>query len=201
MKKRQNAELRKPDILYNFYQVIIKEGIEGASIAKVAKRININPSLILHYFTSKDNMIVELVDYWSKLYNRLFTGMKIETNDPYKRLDRLVEIVCSDEWYNNSNISGDFSFFSMSFRNKRVFKHIQNLYNEFINLIVIELEAASADGKIKINNPVRTAELIVSILEGYKHFKHFFIDESESESYRLDMEKTIKNILRSNISI
>ncbi len=199
MKKRQNAELRKPDILKNYYQVIIKEGIEGTSIAKVADRMKINPSLILHYFTSKDNMAVELVDYWSKLYNRLFTGMKIETEDPHKRLERLVEIFCSDEWYNNSNLSGDFSIFSLSFRNKKVFRHLQNMYNEFINLIIAELETASKSGKVTFSNPRRTAELIVSVLEGYKHYKHFFIEEKDSNGYRTDMERTLKVILKTNI--
>ncbi len=196
MKKRQNAELRKPDILKNYYQVILKEGVEGASIAKVAKRMKINPSLIIHYFSSKDNMTVELVDYMSRVYNRLFLDMKIETADPQKRLDRLVEIFCSDEWYNNTEISGDFSILTLGFRNKKVFKHLQNMYEEFVKLIQKELEAATAGGKFKIADPKRTAELIVSVLEGYRHFKHFFIDEPASESYRQDMMKTLKNIIK-----
>lgn len=196
MKKRQNAELRRPDILKNYYQVILKEGIEGASIAKVAKKMKINPSLIIHYFTTKDNMTVALVDYMSKIYNKLFMEMKIETDDPQKRLDRLVEIFCSDEWYHNTDISGDFSMISLSFRNKKVFKHIQNMYNEFIKLIVRELEIISSRGEIKFSNPVRTAELVVSTLEGYRHFKHFYIDKSASESYRNDMMKTLMIILK-----
>jgi len=196
MKKRQNAELRKPDILKHYYQVILKEGIEGASIAKVAKRMKINPSLIIHYFSTKDNMTVALVDHMSKIYNRLFMEMKIETDDPEKRLDRLVEIFCSDEWYNNTDISGDFSIFSISFRNKKVFKHVQNMYLDFIKLIRKELEIASSTGKIKISNPQRSAELIVSALEGYRHFKHFYIDTDESENYRQDMMKTLRQIIK-----
>lgn len=196
MKKRQNAELRKPDILKHYYQVILKEGIEGASIAKVAKRMKINPSLIIHYFTTKDNMTVALVDYMSKIYNRLFMDMKIETDNPEKRLDRLVEIFCSDEWYNNTDISGDFSIFSISFRNKKVFKHVQNMYLDFIKLIQKELEIATSTGKVKISNPRRTAELIVSALEGYRHFKHFYIDQSDSENYRQEMMKTLRQIIK-----
>jgi len=195
MKKRQNAELRKPDILKHYYQVILKEGIEGASIAKVAKRMKINPSLIIHYFSSKDNMTVALVDHMSKIYNRLFMEMKIETDDPEKRIDRIIEIFFSDEWYHNTDISGDFSIFSISFRNKKVFKHVQNMYLDFIKLIRKELEIVSSSGKIKISNPQRTAELIVSALEGYRHFKHFYIDEEASEQYRQDMKKAIKSIL------
>jgi AcrR family transcriptional regulator len=196
MKKRQNAELRKPDILKHYYQVILKEGIEGASIAKVAKRMKINPSLIIHYFSSKDNMTVALVDYMSRIYNRLFMDMKIETDNPEKRLDRLVEIFCSDEWYNNTDISGDFSIFSISFRNKKVFKHVQNMYLDFIKLIQKELEIATSTGKVKISNPRRTAELIVSALEGYRHFKHFYIDQSDSENYRQEMMKTLRQIIK-----
>lgn len=196
MKKRQNAELRKPDILKNYYQVILKEGIEGASIAKVAKRMKINPSLIIHYFSSKDNMTVALVDYMSKIYNRLFMDMKIETDDPQKRLDRLVEIFCSDEWYRNTDISGDFSMLSLSFRNRKVFKHLQNMYLDFIKLIRNELEIAAATGKIKISDPQKTAEMIVSALEGYRHFKHFYIEESESERHRQDMMNTLKLIIK-----
>lgn len=196
MKKRQNAELRKPDILKHYYQVILKEGIEGASIAKVAKRMKINPSLIIHYFSTKDNMTVALVDHMSKIYNRLFMEMKIETDNPEKRLDRLVEIFCSDEWYNNTDISGDFSIFSISFRNKKVFRHVQEMYLDFIKLIRKELEIAVSTGKVKISNTQRTAELIVSSLEGYRHFKHFYIDQAESENYRQDMMKTLRQIIK-----
>jgi AcrR family transcriptional regulator len=50
MRKNQNAKPRKPEILEAYYQVIIQEGLEGASIGKIAKRLNIHPSLIIHYF-------------------------------------------------------------------------------------------------------------------------------------------------------
>lgn len=195
MKKRQNAELRKPDILKNYYQVILKEGVEGASIAKVAKRMKIHPSLIIHYFTTKDNMTVELVDYISKIYNRLFVELKIETDDPGKRLERLCDILLSEEWYNNTDISGDFSVISVSFRNKKVFAHLEKMYGEFIKLITRELELITAAGKIKITDPERKAELIVSIIEGYRHFKHFYVDKARDESYKADMKKTILSLI------
>lgn len=195
MKKRQNAELRKPDILKNYYQVILKEGVEGASIAKVARRMKIHPSLIIHYFTTRDNMTVELVDYIAKIYNRLFMELKIETNDPVKRLDRLCDILLSEEWYNNTDISGDFSVISVSFRNKKVFAHLEKMYNEFIKLITRELEIISASGKVTITSPRHKAELIVSIIEGYRHFKHFYIEKDAAENYRIEMKKTLRSVI------
>ncbi len=37
MRKNKSAALRKPDILESYYQVLIQEGLEGASISKIAK--------------------------------------------------------------------------------------------------------------------------------------------------------------------
>jgi hypothetical protein len=34
MHKKKTADIRKPEFLENYYQVIIKEGLEGASLEK-----------------------------------------------------------------------------------------------------------------------------------------------------------------------
>ena len=52
----QKAEIRKPEILENYYQVLLEEGFEGTSIGKIARRMDIHPSLIIHYFKNKENM-------------------------------------------------------------------------------------------------------------------------------------------------
>jgi len=62
MKKRLNAGIQKPKMVKHFYKTILAEGFEGASIAKVAKRMKIHPSLILHYFGNKENLTLALVD-------------------------------------------------------------------------------------------------------------------------------------------
>ncbi len=196
MKKRQNAELRRPDILKNYYQVILKEGVEGASIAKVAKRMKIHPSLIIHYFGNKDNMTVGLVDNISRIYNRLFIQLNTDTLPPKKRLERFIDIFCGTEWYNNTDISGSFSILSLSFRNRKVLERIQELYDEFIKLTVRELDALKAAGMIKVKDPKRAAELMISFIEGYRHFKHFYIDEESAESYRQDIISTLKALIQ-----
>ena len=68
MRKNQKAEIRKPEILENYYQILIDEGFEGASIGKIAKRMHIHPSLIIHYFKTKENMTFELVDLLIEKY-------------------------------------------------------------------------------------------------------------------------------------
>ena len=52
-RKKDGAPLRKREILEHFQQVLVEEGFEGASIGKIARRMGINPSLIIHYFSTK----------------------------------------------------------------------------------------------------------------------------------------------------
>ena len=82
MRQRQNAELRKPEILRNFLEILVEEGIEGASIGKVAKRMGIHPSLIMHYFSTKETLIIEAVDHIVHEYGVLIDRMKPRTADP-----------------------------------------------------------------------------------------------------------------------
>ena len=69
MRKNLSADLRKPEILESYYQVLIQEGLEGASIGKIADRLNIHPSLIIHYFKNKERMKLALVDLLVEKYN------------------------------------------------------------------------------------------------------------------------------------
>jgi AcrR family transcriptional regulator len=48
MRKNQKADRRKREILESYYQVLMEEGFEGASIGKLAQRMKIHPPLIIH---------------------------------------------------------------------------------------------------------------------------------------------------------
>ena len=139
IKKRQNAEVRKPDILMNFYRVILDEGIEGASIGKVAKRMKINPSLIIHYFQTRENLIIALVDYIIRRAGEIYRELIVESGDPGRRLRSLVEIFFSEAWYGMSDLSGDFAILSMSGREPRIHARLKEMYDILKKLIIGEM--------------------------------------------------------------
>jgi AcrR family transcriptional regulator len=195
MRVRKNAELRKPEILKSFYQTIVEEGVEGASIGKIAKRMDIHPSLIMHYFSTKEKMMIELVDYIIKEYQSLLTAIRLKHDNPHDRLMQLIDLVWSDEWYAMTDISVDFSVISLSFRNKEIYKQLHSMYSNFRKYLVKELKSFMNDGVIAKQDPVRSAEIMISMVEGYRHFKHFFIDKNASESYKQDMKQAVLTIL------
>lgn len=192
IKKRQNAEVRKPDIVRNFYQVILEEGVEGASIGKVAKRMNIHPSLVIHYFQNKENLVIALVDYIIRRAGEIYRELILESGDPKTRLRSLVEIFFSDAWYGMSDLNGDFAILSMSGREPRIRSRLEEMYAILKKLIIDEMGKIQDAGGVRLRDPARAAEIIIAMYEGYRHFKHLYIDKEDADKFREDMiEATI----------
>lgn len=196
MKKRQNAAARKPDILKHFLQVILEEGVEGASIGKVAKKMGIHPSLIIHYFENKENMTACLVDYVMKEYAKLLQRLQLPPADPEKRLTLLVDTVLGDEWFRMTDISVDFSVIAISFRHDGIRARIQEMYAQFKMLLSREFAPMIEGGIIKASDPDSAAELFISFVEGYRHFKHFYVAEERAERFRSETAMKILAALK-----
>lgn len=195
--RRKNPEERKTEILNTFYLLVIEEGFEGVSIGKIAKRMGINPSLIMHYFSTKDQMTVAMVDHAIEEYTSLVRNIRMDASDPYKRFHRLIEILWSDEWYEMTNISADFSFLSISFRNEAINARLKHLYSGFKRYLVREINGFVDAGVILCSNPVRAVEIIMTLIEGYRHFQHFITDDDAVDAYRLEMKRLTLSILES----
>jgi AcrR family transcriptional regulator len=112
-RKADRAPIRKQEILEHFYEVLAAEGIEGASNAKIARHMDVNPSLIYHYFSSREEMIVELVRYITERYARAF-GPRIEqVTDPDRRLHAILDTLFSRDWVQFIDMG---AFYSRAFR-------------------------------------------------------------------------------------
>ena len=73
---------RQKEIIKAFYKVAKKEGLENASIAKTAELININPSLVVHYFKSKDYLVYGLIEYILDKYLLIYKVPAEESPNP-----------------------------------------------------------------------------------------------------------------------
>ncbi len=195
MRARKNAELRKPEILGFFYETIVEEGIEGASIGKVAKRMGIHPSLIMHYFSTKENMMIEMVDYIIREYSDLLNNIHVDKDDPHARLHQLLGVLWGEQWYGMTNIAADFSVISVSFRNNEINERLKHLYSLFRKYLCRELKTFTKAGIIRVEDPLVTADIIITMLEGYRHFKHFYVDEQSSGRFREEMKKAALSML------
>jgi len=196
MEKRQCAEVRKPKIIESFYHTILEEGLEGASIAKVAKRLNIHPTLILHYFGNKENMTLACVDFVIFEYAKLFRKLQSGNMEPEERLARLVKTLWSKAYYEKIHIAASLSVITVSFRNQRVLKKIKGLYRLFKDHLIKELKDLKEKGVIHVQDLERAADVLVTMVEGSRYFCHFFVKPKDLRQYNHDMGMAALDLLK-----
>lgn len=178
---KAKMEARKQEILENFYQVMIEEGLEGASMAKIADRMGIHPSLIVHYFSTKEEMIVELVDFILERYRDTFLPRIRKARDPEKRLNAAADTLFSPEWAKLVDMGVFFACYSLSYRNHRVRESFKRMYCTLRGYLVEELSLYMDEGIVARADPEEMADLLITLLEGYDYYRSFMDDDERSE--------------------
>ena len=193
-RKRQSAIERKPAILKAFYEVIESEGFENASVAKVAMKAGVHPSLVIHYFGSKEKMVLELVDEVLATYANLFRRLPKE-GAPGQRLERLLQLVWSREWHEAASFAVVFSFLALSQRDKEVRERVRNLYDNYRRYLLAQVSFFAEEGVIQIDDPEEAVEAFISLSEGSHYFCRFHIDNGTFDSHCRKMIAAAKRIL------
>ena len=190
MKKRSNAENRVPEILENYYQVVIDEGFEGASIGKVAKHMDIHPSLIIHYFKSKENLIVELVNLIVEKYNASHFLELDHIQNLEERFSKMMNVLFSFEWSRTVHPQVCFAFYYLSFRVSAIKERYQKLFLDFRDYLTNEFRFYKKAGIINVADPVKAADMVVILIEGLE-FHAGFLKKEESFEVFADYSKQV----------
>jgi AcrR family transcriptional regulator len=132
MGRKSISHIRKPEILKNTYKVVEEEGFMGMTIGKVASRMGVNSGLLIHYFKSKEGLIMEMVDY---LYDQSLNRYREELNKlrtPEERVEDLLDMLFDPSGV-LPQLDGVFwSCYAMGFRNDQIKEKIQGLMKNFI---------------------------------------------------------------------
>ncbi|RMG70192.1 MAG: TetR/AcrR family transcriptional regulator [Bacteroidetes bacterium] len=172
MGRKSKAAVRKQEILSHFYDVIIDEGFEGASIAKIAKRMDVNPSLLIHYFSTKDAMVLGLIEYIVSTYSSHILPDFSSVTDPAERWDDVLDVVSRIQWDLIMNNTVFYSCYTLALRNPDIRKQFVGLFRTVTQKLEMEIRHAQEAGVIDVEDPARAAELIISLVEGANFYQH-----------------------------
>ncbi len=198
MRKNKNATLRKPEILESYYQILIQEGLEGASISKIAKHMDIHPSLIIHYFKNKENMKLELIDLLIEKYKSPDMIDLNHIEDDEDRFHALIDILFSFDWSRTVNPGIHFGFYYLSFRNKEIQKRFKRMFVWLRDYIQEQLVYFNSKDIINIKDEKQAADLIVTLMEGLEFHSHFLSDHQSFDTFSQIAKKNILNVLKNN---
>lgn len=191
MRKNKNADRRKPEILESYYQVMIDKGIEGASIGKIAERLDIHPSLIIHYFKNKENMKLELVELLIEKYEAPeFLDFDHIENDE-ERFKTLMETLFSFEWSRTVDPGVHFGFYYLSSRNSDIKDRFKRMYGRFRKYLEKQLDDFNTKGIINVRDSKNAANMIITLMEGMEFHHHFLSNGTQFEHFAQTARQTI----------
>ncbi|MFD2921445.1 TetR/AcrR family transcriptional regulator [Terrimonas rubra] len=161
---------RQKEIIEAFYKVAKKEGLENASIAKTATLIHINPSLVIHYFNTKEALVYGLIEYILDKYVLIFKTPPAYQHDPGKRLLHIIDNIFSHKWNTLFDDSVAYSCYALVFRDKKVKEKykvvLDSLHTNLKNII----EECNERGVLSVANPALTADIIFVIVDGAYYY-------------------------------
>ncbi|MCF8068693.1 MAG: TetR family transcriptional regulator [Desulfobacterales bacterium] len=184
MRKKSNAEFRKPEILEHYYHTIIEEGFEGASIGKIAKRMGIHPSLIIHYFKTKENMTVELGEVIAQKYQAVEQWGNITAQRDIKKMFfRFMDLLFSIEMSATIDDSVYFTFYYLSFRNQEIRNNFSGMFKHFRSFLIENLKKFNEAGIINITDYKKAADILIVLVEGIDFHDKFVSDDEPFQKF------------------
>lgn len=171
MGRKSKSEVRKPEIIKSLYEVLSQEGLEGTTLAKVADRMGVNSGLLVHYFKTKEEMILSMVDYMLEKYAQIYINKLNEYSEPRDRLNNVLNTFFKSEWTERGDASVFWTCFALGCRKARVKQRIREMYRGFRNMLADEIRLYMDAGIVAVTDPVRTADILITMIEGLYFYR------------------------------
>ncbi|TDQ06707.1 TetR family transcriptional regulator [Pedobacter metabolipauper] len=187
MGRKSLKEVRQQEIVKVFYKVAKKEGYENTSIAKIAKVMDINPSLIIHYFETREDLTYALIDYILERYLLIYT-IKNKDGVTLSDLQKTVEMLFSKKWNLLFDDGLFYTFYALAFREKKIKVKYKAILDSLRLALASMIEQCNVKHITEVKDPQTTADFIFVLVDG----AYFYLSlESDNKAYgeRLDFYK------------
>jgi AcrR family transcriptional regulator len=189
MGRKSLKEERQLEIIKTFYKVAKKEGYENTSIAKIAKVMDINPSLVSHYFETKEDLTYALIDHILDRYLLIYT-IKNKEGVTLTDLQKTVEMLFSKKWNLLFDDGLFYTFYALAFREKKIKAKYKTILDSLRFALSSMIEQCNQKQLINVPSPKTAADLIFVLVDG----AYFYLSlENDKKAYveRLDYYKNI----------
>jgi AcrR family transcriptional regulator len=175
-------------MLAAYYETLLDEGLQGASVAKIARRIDVPPSLLIHYFGTKEQMTVELVDYLLERFHDSYAVTLEGIDDPLERLHSVIDSLFSAEYHQLLDDRAFYALFYLSLTHPTVRHTFARVYEESLALVEETLAECMDDGLLPEDDPHELAVTIKALEEGYA----FLIGGGADEAAKVEIGSALR---------
>jgi len=197
MGRKSISHLRKPEILKSTYKIIQEEGLEGASITKIARQMGVNSGIIINYYKNKETLILALVEFMlEKAMDSYHTFIKESNIPPEKYLGVMVDYFFDPDLKPlRSNVF--WACFALSFRSRKTKIEIRKMYRFFIDQLILFLNDAHAGQEIEVEDTQLLANILITAIDGVGYLKLIQGNTPEVRQTHTFYKEMIKDLLKS----
>ena len=152
---------RKEKIIFSIIDLIDEIGIKELSIKEIAKKENITEAALYKHFESKEQMLIEVLDYYSR-YDRNINLTLANSSDTEKEKIRKYFKLYSEYYDSYPAVTAIIDCYNILIHEKNIAPKIIEIYSNRKNFI----EQLIKDGQDKgnINNNIKSNNLTCILL-------------------------------------
>jgi len=129
MGRTDKSDIRRAEILEACYQVVAAKGLEGATLKRIGKEMGVAPSLLMHYFASKEELIHSLVEYMIRKMDTAFLAQMEQLPTARERLQLYLNKNLSFEVPQAVDDKVFYGAFYLSLSDERIRRSFRKVYN------------------------------------------------------------------------
>lgn len=180
MGRKSLGPTRKLEIIQAFYEVAKEIGLENASIAKVAESMGISNGLVMHYFNTKEELLLGLNEYILQQHLNVLAEGNLSTLKTREDLENLIRNLFSRKWNQYFDDGVFYSCYALIYRNKAFNDSFKQYLLKLHAVLRDELHQAYANGIICNTNIDELTEIIFALIDGSYYYMGMFNPEDET---------------------
>jgi len=174
MSRKGIPDLRRREILESCYQVIARRGLEGATLKRIGKEMGVAPSLLIHYFKNKEELMIALVEYMvEKMETTLLPGLK-KFRTAKERLAYYIDKTLNFDVAQTVDDKVFYGCFYLSLKEDRIRQSFQRMYIHDNDIVIRLISDYMIEEGITGIDPEQISVQITSYIEGFYIYRVIF---------------------------
>lgn len=185
----------KEKIASAYYELVIENGIENTSLSKVGKKAGVNPSLIFHYYDSKEDLISHFFDQVLAESRKVFMFKLDNSLDVYKQFEDYIDNIIVNLKYSKMDSKAYYTCYVLALRNNdykmKFLEHKKKLFKMLEEIIIFFTES----NVIKPGNIKLATSYIEVISDGIANMRDFMESDEDDQSIAAYFKSQLKKNL------
>ena len=195
MGRNSKSTIRRREIMESCYQVIAEKGLEGATLKQIGKEMGVSPRLLMHYFASKEEMILALVDFMVQKMDKTYFQATRKTKSAKERLALYIDKNLNFGIPQSVEDKVFYGSFYLALGDERIRGSFRRMYDHDRKMIVDLIKDYMREEGIKILNPDLLAIQLISNIEGFYMYRVVYGDSPELDQAAKSYKETLWKIL------